>query len=529
MGGLSTLFCFRASGGLSRKKLRNTAPSPGQISFHVQVSANPLSSCRNIIAPHEALPGPQVGIASTPDEKHTGYEPSPWGDFFIGYKPLQGSEEWMIVRVHELKEDVHMLFKNCNNATARMFLLDTLQHLGIDHHFEDRIDAVLTEIMDSAELSNSSSLQEVALRFRLLREHGYWVSPDVFNKFRADDGSFSKYLTNDPRGLLSLYNAAHLLAQGEPVLEEAITFAKHHLESMSGSLKSPLAEEVKRALHIPLPRTCKRAETLHYISEYEKEEGHDPILLELAKLDFNLLQHVHLKELRAITEWWKHFSGNIGLSYIRDRVVESYTWSYVLYYEKGYEFPRSIITKMIVLITTIDDTYDIHATIEECRKLRQAIQRWDEGAISVLPEYLKKLYIELLRTFKNIETEMPININFDIAYLKKAIQNNVTGYLQEAEWSHENHKPSFKEQINLTSVTIGTPTLCVCMAAGMDNMTMRQTLEWTSGVPGPVVAAAKIVRFMNDIAGTYIYSQLLRLIHECSIYVHTCNSKLTVN
>lgn len=476
------------------RKLRGRVPKPPRHPIK-------LLSCR-IARIHEALPESQVGIASsTCDDKQTAHEPSPWGDFFIGYEPMQqGSTEWMNVQVDKLKEDVRMFLKTCNNTRARMFLLDTLQRLGIDHHFQDWIDAALIEILESTEFSSSSSLQEVSLRFRLLREHGYWLSPDVFNKFMADDGSFSKYLTNDPRGLLSLYNAAHLLVQGEPILEEAISFARHHLESMSGSLKSPLAGEVKRALHIPLPRTCRRAETLHYISNYEKEEGHDPILLELAKLDFNLLQYVHLKELRAITEWWKQFSGHIGLSYIRDRVVESYTWAYVLYYEKGFELPRSMFTKMLVLITTIDDTYDSHATIEECRKLHEAIQRWDERAVSLLPDYLKKLYIELLRTFKNIEAEMPRNINYDIAYLKKAIQNNVMGYLQEAEWSHKNHKPSFEEQINLTSVTIGTPALCVCMMAGMDNMEMKQTLEWTSSVPGPVIAAAKIGRFMNDIA-----------------------------
>lgn len=43
-------------------------------------------------------------------------------------------------------------------------------------------------------------------------------------------------------------------------------------------------------------------ETLCYMPEYRQEEGHIPILLELAMLDFNLLQHVHLKELKAISE-----------------------------------------------------------------------------------------------------------------------------------------------------------------------------------------------------------------------------------
>ena len=130
------------------------------------------------------------------------------------------------------------------------------------------------------------------------------MDADVFNKFKAQDGGFSKDISNDPKGLLSLYNAAHLHVHGEPTLEEAITFARRHLRSMRGSdLKTPLANQVKRALHIPLPRACKRIETLHYISEYKEEEGYNPVLLELAKLDFNLLQHVHLKEHKAITRY----------------------------------------------------------------------------------------------------------------------------------------------------------------------------------------------------------------------------------
>ncbi|VAH39759.1 unnamed protein product [Triticum turgidum subsp. durum] len=188
------------------------------------------------------------------------------------------------------------------------------------------------------------------------------------------------------------------------------------------------------------------------------------------------------------------------LSFIRDRLVESYTWTYVLYYEKGFELQRSITTKMIVLITTLDDTYDICATIEECRKLHEAIQRWDKTAVSLLPEYLKKLYIELLRTFKNIEVETPVNVNYDTAYLKKAIQNHVTGYLQEAEWCHTKHKPSFKNQVNVTSLTIGEPTVCLSMMASMGDTIMKIAVEWVAGVPNVVIAAGKIVRFMNDIA-----------------------------
>lgn len=88
---------------------------------------------------------------------------------------------------------------------------------------------------------------------------------------------------------------------------------------------------------------------------------------------------IEINLIILMCRWWNNFSRNIGLSYIRCRVVESYTWAYVVYYQRGFKLPRRIIAMMIVLITTVDDTYDIHATIDDCRKLHEAIQRWSGG------------------------------------------------------------------------------------------------------------------------------------------------------
>ncbi len=66
----------------------------------------------------------------------------------------------------------------------------------------------------------------------------------------------------------------------------------------------------------------------------------------------------------------------MGLSYIRDRVVESYVWSYVVFYEEDSALARMIFTKIIAFIILMDDTYDSYATIQECRKLNEAIQRF---------------------------------------------------------------------------------------------------------------------------------------------------------
>lgn len=103
--------------------------------------------------------------------------------------------------------------------------------------------------------------------------------------------------------MLSLYNAAHLLTHNEKALEEAILFARHHLQLLRGNLAYPLDEQVTRALEIPLPRTMKRVEVLNYIFEYSAEEKmFNPSILELAVLDFNILQKVHQNELKEICQ-----------------------------------------------------------------------------------------------------------------------------------------------------------------------------------------------------------------------------------
>uniref|UniRef100_A0A0E0HU68 Uncharacterized protein n=1 Tax=Oryza nivara TaxID=4536 RepID=A0A0E0HU68_ORYNI len=412
---------------------------------------------------------------------------------------LQRSEEWMRQRAKRLKMNVRTLFWTSNDVVVRMNLVDAVQRLGIGHLFKDEIRRTLNDIHQSE--FTSSSLHEVALRFRLLREHGLWVSPVTFNKFKGDDGRFMNGIADEPRGLLSLYNAAYLLVHDEPELEEAISFSRYHLKSMmqGNNLKHPLSDQVKRALNTPLPRTSKRTETLHYLSEYGQEEGHMSILLDLAKVEFNLLQGVHLKELKAISEWWRDLNEHVELSYLRDRVVESYTCSHMLFYEEGLAFTRITFTKIIVLIIMMDDTYDSHATIQECRKLNEAIQRWNESAVSVLPEYLKKFYHKLLNNFKEFENQVVVSEKYRVAHAKKEFQILSHYFLQEAEWSHNNYKPSFEEQLALSTKTSTVQLLCVSTTVGRGDAITNEAFMWAASST-TVTSCAKIMRFMNDIA-----------------------------
>ncbi|KAF0893593.1 hypothetical protein E2562_027319 [Oryza meyeriana var. granulata] len=464
---------------------------------------------------HAHARAPAAAAASAPAlaqaQVAPSFEPSVWGDFFINYEPpFQRSEEWMRERANKLKEDVRTLFTTSKDILERMNLVDTVQHLGIDHLFEKEIEAALEDINEDE--FASSNLHDVALRFRLLRERGYWVSPDVFNKFKGDDGTFSKEIANDPKTLLSFYNAVHLFIHGEPELEEAITFARHHLESVSqhGGLKVPLADQIKRALHLPLPRIHRRVEMVSYIPEYNKEDGFNPILLELAKLDFNILQRVHQKELKELSRWWKDLSAYMGLHHIRDRVIENYTWSYAVYHEEELSLSRVMFAKIVLLIALLDDTYDVYAftSIEECRLLNAAFQGWDDSAASLVPEYLRKFYEITLSCFREFEDLIPSNQRYLVAFAKTEFQKLSSYYLEGAEWAHRKHKPSFSEQVTLATMTTATRPLAAGLLLGLSEAVVtKEAYEWAVTSMDAIISCGKTGRFMNDISGFKLGSQ----------------------
>ncbi|XP_020151457.1 tau-cadinol synthase [Aegilops tauschii subsp. strangulata] len=434
-------------------------------------------------------------------ERVCNFEPSVWEDFFIIYEPepLQISEECMRVKADKLKEDVRMLFQTFNGTMEeKLTFLDTLQHLGIDHLFREQINKAINEIHETE--FNSCSLYEVALYFRLLREHGLWVSPDVFDKFRGENGSFDMYITNDPRGLLSLYNASYLSLPGEPELDEAIAFARHHLESMRGSLMYPLSEQVRRNLVIPLPRTLNRIDASHYIAEYKHEQEYNPSVLELAKLDFNLLQRLHQLELKAFSRWGNDLYEEVGLSYSRNRIVECYFWSYTELYERHYGVARIILAKLFVLASMLDDTFDMHATLEEGQKLNEAIQRWDESAIPLLPEYLKKYFIRMMNTFREFNDELKQDHKYRVAYCRKAFQTLCGCYQQESEWFHSSYIPTFEDHVKCSIISAGTPMLFVGSLVGMGEEATKEAFEWAIGCTDAVKACGEVTRFMDDLA-----------------------------
>ncbi|KAG6467830.1 hypothetical protein ZIOFF_072394 [Zingiber officinale] len=139
--------------------------------------------------------------------KSAEYHPTVWGDYFIrncSCLPLE-KKEYMIKRVEELKERVRNLFEETRDVLQIMILVDSIQLLGLDYHFEKEITAALRLIYE-ADVENYG-LYEVSLRFRLLRQHGYYLSPVITSKaislMSIMDDIYDNYSTMEESRLLT--------------------------------------------------------------------------------------------------------------------------------------------------------------------------------------------------------------------------------------------------------------------------------------------------------------------------------------
>ncbi|XP_042478206.1 (-)-germacrene D synthase-like isoform X2 [Macadamia integrifolia] len=337
------------------------------------------------------------------------YHPSIWGDQFLKYAPPAMVYEACPEHVEELKEVRRILMADANDPSKKLNLIDSLQRLGVAYHFEEEMEELLEKMHDALPvdgLDGCSHLYTIALWFRLLRQQGYNVSSNVFNRFKDSKGSFNEELIKDVPGMLCLYEATFLKVHEEDILDEALTFTTTQLKSIVTDLKPPLATQVIHALKQPLHKGMPRLEARHYITVYQEFKTKNETLLKLAKLDFNSLQLIHRQELSQLSRWWKDLDFATKLPYARDRLVECYFWIVGVYFETHYSLARMILTKVITMTSIIDDTYDVYGTLEELKLFTDAIDRWDISGMEQLPEYMKVLYSALLDVYNEIKQNL---------------------------------------------------------------------------------------------------------------------------
>ncbi|KAM7525187.1 hypothetical protein LguiA_015089 [Lonicera macranthoides] len=370
---------------------------------------------------------------SLQNRRSANYKPNIWD-----YNRLQSLksnylEEKYERQAQKLKEEVvKCIFVENLDALAKLELIDSIQKLGLANLFEEEIKEALNKVaVIKSHHSIKDDLYATALCFRLLRQHGYKVSQGMFLGFMNDKGELKKSMYLNVNGMIELFEASHLALEDENILDDAKSFTTSGLQSLRLSVNDDkLIKRMDQALEVPLHWRVEWYNVKRHINLHEKEDKTHPILLELAKLNFNMVQATHQRDLREISRWWHNLGTKESMSFARDRIVECYLSAVGVAFEPKYENFRKWLAKAIKLILIMDDVYDIYGTLHELELFTSAVERWDKDETQTLPECMKICFQTLYDTTNdfafNIQKEKAWNTV--LSHLQKVVLINSSLY-----------------------------------------------------------------------------------------------------
>nr|BBO53754.1 putative (R)-limonene synthase [Scoparia dulcis] len=460
------------------------------------------------------------------------YKPPFWDYGYIQSfnSKYSGAKQYM-ERASELKMEVKKMLEDARSLKPvidSLELIDDLQRLAISYHFEDEIKKILTSIYERKYMHDhvknvtttindgpnaEKDLYSTALEFRLLRQHRFSIHQEIFDHYKDKKGAFKSSLEKDMKGLLELYEVSHLLMMDEKTLELARGFSTRLLQQNIGFYDQNRGEDenlvhllVRNALEMPLHWRVQRLNARWFIDVCEKRKDKNlTVLIELAKLDFNIVQATHQEELKEVSRWWKRTCLSEMLPFVRDRLVENYFWTIGVFSEPQHGYQRLMGTKVNALITTIDDIYDVYGTSSELQHFTAVIQRtinirWDIEAMDELPSYMRLCFLAL----NNFVNEMAYDVLKEqgvviIPYLRKSWVDLCTAYLQEAKWYAEGYIPGLEEYINNAWISISAPAILSQAFFLLEDPIKEEILQSLYKYHDIIRCSSMILRLANDL------------------------------
>ncbi|XP_070039669.1 (R)-linalool synthase TPS5, chloroplastic-like isoform X2 [Nicotiana tomentosiformis] len=436
----------------------------------------PKTSCLSTAAAGGMITEPstnQYSAISSSDQNPTrrsgNYQPTMWDFEYIQSIRNNYAGEKYMKRFNKLKEEMKkLIMAEGSQELEKLELIDNLQRLGVSYHFKHEIMQILSNINLNA--ATGDSLYATALKFRLLREHGFHISQETETTL--------KYATR--------FTAAHL---------------KNYLGNHCDHKDNRMVALAQHALELPRHWMMPRLETQWYISIYEIMSNANPLLLELAKLDFNIVQAVHQQDLRILSRWWKSTCLAEKLSFSRDRLVGNLFWAVGIEFEPHHSYFRRMLTKVIAFVGIIDDIYDVYGTLDELEVFTDAIERWEIKAIEQLPHYMKVCYLALFNITNEMAYEILKEQGIDVLpYLTKSWVDLCKSFIREARWYYSGYVPTLEEYMDNAWISIAVPMVLVHAFFLVTNPVPKEALESLSKYPDLIRCSATIFRLADDLA-----------------------------
>ncbi|XP_044473191.1 probable terpene synthase 12 [Mangifera indica] len=457
-----------------------------------------------------SFPMPHSELKSTQTSRgrlSANYQPTTWNYNFLQSLRTNDVDEECKDKAKKLEEEVRSMMNNENAELLSILeLIDDVQRLGLGYRFHKDIKIALGRISTSWEENDDDAkaenkLHSTSLRFRLLRQHGFHISQDIFKIFLDEESNYMEYLEKDVKGLLSLYEASCLAFEGEKLLDAAKTFSLTHLTQLKRDIDPILLDLVTHALELPLHHRMQRLEARWYFEVYSKRNELNYSLLEFAKLDFNRVQSIYKKDLKDMSRWWKEIDLANKLTFARDRLMECFLGTVGMISDPQFSNCRKGLTKVNLFITIIDDIYDLYGSLDELEHFTDAVERWDINCVNELPDYMKLCFLALFNSVNEIGydtlKEQGVNI---IPSLTKAWRDICKAFLEEAKWSYNKYTPTFEEYLDNGWLSISGALMLVHSYFLLDQDITEEALDSLKKYNNLLRWPSLIFRLCNDLS-----------------------------
>ncbi|KAL0395997.1 UNVERIFIED_CONTAM: Isoprene synthase, chloroplastic [Sesamum calycinum] len=391
----------------------------------------------------------------------------------------------------KLEEEIRGMLDDGNMEPLEVLeLIDDIHRLGLGYRFRHDTKRALHRILASSDKVPDKfrkSVHASALYFKLLRQHGYEVPTDIFDCFKDQN---SKLTTKDVQGMLSLYEASHVAFDGR------IHWTRVENPQISISRKC-------------LERSTRRLNEANLV------------LHTLAILDFNMVQSQYQQELLQLSRWWAEIGLANKLSFARNRLMECFFWAIEMVFEPQHSKGRTELTKLAMLITVLDDVYDVYGSLEELEQFTDAVERWDINAVNYLPHYMKLAFLALYNTINNIayntlkEQDCVI-----IPQLHKVWADLFKVFLQEAKWKSEKYIPKFDEYMSYGCISSSGAVLLLHAYILTTQNIRAEAVEYLMQYQGLLQLSGDIFRLANDLGSSKADIEIGKTANAISCYMH---------
>ncbi|CAL1402135.1 unnamed protein product [Linum trigynum] len=356
---------------------------------------------------------------------------------------------------------------------ARLCAIDNIKHLGIDLHFQVEIKQALDDIYTSWRQGDEEIFLDCAtcaMAFRILRLSGYRLSPYALTRY-TEDGFWSDTLEGylkDEKAVLELYRASRIMYHDASVLENQMCWTRDFLMQLTDP-ESCQNYDVHDVLNYPLyvelePMAYKRNieqyltdNTRMLKSSYSCANFGGGFFLKPAVDEYNAQQSLHLKKLEHLMQWLQEHKLD-EMRVAKMKMNYCYFNSVTTFCDPSLAEARIAFSKSTVLVSLIDDLFDIHGTREEHLNIIQLFERWDvdRPKVDFCSEAVETLYWAIHSTLcETVEKAFPTQGRSVMDHVVELWLDMLKAMFKEAEWSRTNTVPAFDEYITNATLTIG--------------------------------------------------------------------------